>query len=84
LDPVEEAFLKSRRIDQSENAIKGIVGGNAIGQFEETAQPIQFAEAIVGNLRPPDIGPSRGERFLARDGQADTQATSGVVNSLRL
>jgi hypothetical protein len=28
--------------------------------------------AARGKFRPPDIGSSRGERFLALDGQADT------------
>ena len=34
----------------------------------------------VTNFRTPDIGPSFGERFLARDGQADAQAAAGVAN----
>ena len=36
------------------------------------------------NFRPPDIGSSRGERFLALDGQADTQPTSGVAHPFRI
>src|SRR5947209_5133691 len=35
-------------------------------------------------FRPPDIGSSRGERFLALDGQADTQPTSGVAHPFRI
>jgi len=36
------------------------------------------------NFRPPDIGSSRGERFLALEGQADTQPTSGVAHPFRI
>ena len=34
--------------------------------------------------RPPDIGPSRGERFLPLDSQADTQVAARVTDRLRI
>src|ERR1700687_6298000 len=52
LDPVEEAMLQGLRIEQSEDAIKRVMGGNAVGQFEKGLQPIQFTEAIVGHVHP--------------------------------
>src|SRR4051812_30671623 len=42
------------------------------------------AEGTGLKFRTPDIGRSRGERFLALDGQADTQPTSGVANPFRI
>ena len=35
-------------------------------------------------FRSPVMAPSRRERFLALDGQTDTQATPGVANSFRI
>ncbi len=35
-------------------------------------------------FRPPDIGPSRGERFLPLDSQADTQVAARVTDRLRI
>jgi len=41
---------------------------------------IEIRGARENNFRSPDKGSSQCERFLALDGQADTQPTSGVAN----
>ena len=48
-----------------------------LGQTHFIKSVEDIHEALVGavpgiKFRPPDMGSSRGERFLALDGQADT------------
>jgi hypothetical protein len=60
---------------------------NAVGDFASSLSGDYegcHVQTLRRMFRSPDIGPSPGERFLTRDGQADTQATPGVVNCLRI
>jgi hypothetical protein len=57
------------------------------GQGLQTEREIDIRRETSNGLykiRPPDMGGSRGERFLALDGQPDPQPTSGVVNFFRV
>ena len=49
--PTPEAGLELHGVDQGEEAAEGVVGGDAVGQLQEAAQPLQLgvAEALDGH-----------------------------------
>ena len=57
-DPTEQTFLELRRFDRREDRIETIMRGNAVGQIEESRQPLSLRSAELGDrdeiIRPTD------------------------------
>lgn len=52
LHPPEKTLLKLLRIDVGKDAAKGIMRGNAIGQFSKRFQPFFFGQAPCFDVDP--------------------------------
>ena len=66
VDPGQEALLEGLRIEHRKDAAKGVVGGNAIGQFQEGRKPLLLAVAKLLDLGPA-VGPA--DHRADRDGE---------------
>src|ERR1700688_4250905 len=52
IDPMLEALMKGAGVQQAEDAAKGIVGGNAVGQRQKGLEPGSFGAAVLGDVLP--------------------------------
>src|ERR1043165_8322336 len=65
-DPVEEALAEGGGVQAGEDPAEGVVGGDAVGQFQESLEPGELVVAVL-----LDIDPGVGAGDDGTDGEGD-------------
>ena len=61
-----EAALEGVGVQSGEDVAEGVVGGNAVGQFQEVLQPRLLGPAIVGHRHPSSAAAETANRAMVK------------------